>query len=104
MSSNNTIACDLYDFIEIACLHAYTLKMILHDGSELVGLAKTTIIELDPVSNIKRETLSYEHEGERRSVVLSDLQSIEPLDSGAQFGKVNYPQLDSPDILTVSDK
>ncbi len=39
------IQCQLYDYIEIACLRHYTLLIKLLDGSEILGKAETTKIE-----------------------------------------------------------
>ena len=39
------IRCDLYDYIEIACLRHYTLTIKLLDGEKIQGKAETTKIE-----------------------------------------------------------
>lgn len=41
-SSYTPIDCDLHDYIEIACLHRYEVRIRLRDGAEFVGTAKTT--------------------------------------------------------------
>ena len=42
MDDYQPLACDLYDYLEIACMHRYQLAIELVDGSHLLGQALTT--------------------------------------------------------------
>lgn len=42
MDDYQPLACDLYDHLEIACMHRYQLAIELVDGSHLLGQALTT--------------------------------------------------------------
>jgi len=41
------IDCNLYDYLEIACLHRYEVELRLRDGSVLQGVAHTTKTRAD---------------------------------------------------------
>lgn len=42
MDDYQPLACDLYDYLEIACMHHYQLDIELVDGAHLQGEALTT--------------------------------------------------------------
>jgi Rho-binding antiterminator len=38
------ISCQSYDYIEIACMHHYSLRLVLNSGEIIEGIAQTTHI------------------------------------------------------------
>jgi Rho-binding antiterminator len=82
-SDYQPLACDLYDYLEIACLHHYRVHIELTDGSTLDGEALTT------------ETIAHKGEflvvrsaaGEQR-LRMDQLLAITPLNANASFGRV----------------
>lgn len=75
--------CDLYDYLEIACMHGYQLDIELIDGSHLQARALTT-----ETSASKEEFLILRSaEGEQR-LRLDQLLAITPQDAGASFARV----------------
>jgi len=81
--SYQPIACDLHDYLEIACLHHYRLRIELVDGDELEAEALTTQTLASKEEFLILRTAS----GERR-LRLDQLLAITPLDAGASFGRV----------------
>ena len=83
MNAYQPLSCDLHDYLEIACLHHYHLRIELTDGSELQAEAVTTEI------NASKEEFFVVHcaAGEQR-LRMDRLLAITPLDSGASFGRV----------------
>lgn len=81
--SYQPIACDLYDYLEIACLHHYHLRIELIDGSELEAEAVTTAI------NASKEEFFVVRgpDGEQR-LRMDRLLAITALDAGASFTRV----------------
>ena len=81
--SYQPIACDLYDYLEIACLHHYQLRIELTDGHELQAEAVTTEINASKEEFFVVRTAN----GEQR-LRMDRLLAITPLDAGASFGRV----------------
>jgi len=82
------IQCQLYDYIEIACLRHYKLSIKLLDGGEILGRAETTKIEdkqefllvsVDVETNLNQEELQ---------IRLDKIKSITALDKNAEFKTV----------------
>ncbi|MBB1519154.1 Rho-binding antiterminator [Aquipseudomonas guryensis] len=81
--SYQPIACDLYDYLEIACLHHYHLRIELTDGSELQAEAVTTEINAS-----KEEFFIVRGAAGEQRLRMDRLLAITPLDAGASFGRV----------------
>ena len=79
------IDCGLYDYIEIACLYRYVLRISTRGGEILIGTALDTEIAAD-----KSECLKLSGESGVRRVRLDHLLSIEPLTADARFGRVDF--------------
>jgi Rho-binding antiterminator len=81
--SYQPIACELYDYLEIACLHHYQLRIELTDGSELQAAAVTTEISAN-----KEEFFVVRGPAGEQHLRMDRLLAITPLDTGASFGRV----------------
>lgn len=77
------LACDLYDYLEIACLHRYTLDIELVDGTSLRADALTT----ETTASKEEFLIVLSADGEQR-LRLDRLLAITPLTTGASFGRV----------------
>ncbi|MND89885.1 Rho-binding antiterminator [compost metagenome] len=77
------LSCDLYDYIEIACLHRYQLHIELAGGGRLDARAMTTLTTRD-----KEEFLIVQNEGGQERLRLDQITAITPLTEGASFGRV----------------
>ncbi|UTW08649.1 Rho-binding antiterminator [Pseudomonas benzenivorans] len=77
------LACDLHDYLEIACLHHYRLCIELLDGGRLEAEALPT-----QTAPSKEEFLVVrDQQGEQR-LRLDRLLAITPLTPGASFSRV----------------
>lgn len=76
-------ACALHDYLEIACLHHYRLRIELDDGSWLEAWALDT-----RTLPSKEEILLIRQAGTERQLRLDHLRAITPLTPGARFGRV----------------
>lgn len=74
------LACDLHDYLEIACMHRYRLHIELVDGGELQARALTT-----ETTASKEEFFLVESADGTRRLRLDQLLAITPLDAGASF-------------------
>lgn len=77
------LACELYDHLEVACLHGYQLRIELLDGHELQARAITTETHAD-----KAEYLRVRSADGEQLLRLDHLLAITPLDAGARFARV----------------
>ena len=77
------LSCDLYDYLEIACMHRYQLRIELVDGGEMIAQAVTTRTE----SSKEEFFVVHNKQGEQR-LRLDRLLAITPLNHGASFGRV----------------
>ncbi|BBT18214.1 hypothetical protein WP8S17C03_42630 [Metapseudomonas otitidis] len=77
------LSCELYDYIELACLHRYQLLIELDDGRQLEARAMDTETDRN-----KEEFLLVHSEAGRERLRLDQIAAITPLTEGAHFGRV----------------
>lgn len=82
--SQCSIACDLHDYLEIACMYHYQIRLVLKDGSSMIGKA------IDTITKDKREYLLIDDSDETRQVELIQLKKLEVLTANAQFKDVVF--------------
>ena len=83
MDDYQPLDCDLYDYVEIACLYRYRLAIELFDGTHLQAQALTT----ETTASKEEFLILRSPEGELR-LRLDRLLAITPQDPGASFGRV----------------
>lgn len=83
MADYQPLNCDLYDYLEIACMYGYRLQVELVDGPGFMARALDT-----RTAASKEEFLVLQTEEGRQEVRLDRLLAITPLDPGARFGRV----------------
>ncbi len=75
--------CDLYDYLQTACLYQYRLLVEMVEGGQFEARA------LDTRTNaLKEEYLLIELDGEKVELRLDRLLAITPLNDNAKFGRV----------------
>lgn len=82
MDDYQPLACDLYDYLEIACMHRYQLAIELVDGSHLLGQALTT------QATAKEEFLLIRTSDGEQRLRMDRLLAITPQEANASFGRV----------------
>ncbi|MEK1941588.1 MAG: Rho-binding antiterminator [Pseudomonas sp.] len=75
--------CDLYDFVEMACLYQYRLLVEMVEGGRFEAKALDT-----RTNKHKEEYLTVELDGEKVELRLDRLLAITPLNDHAKFGRV----------------
>ncbi|GAK87399.1 Rho-specific inhibitor of transcription termination [Vibrio ponticus] len=81
------ISCSQYDYLEIACLYHFPVKLTLLDGQELSGIACDT-----GYNTLKQECLIVEVEGSREYVVTDNLKSLQVALDNPHFSFVEFKQ------------
>lgn len=74
---------DLHDYLEIACLYGYRLRIELTDGRWLTGVALDTRTLAS-----KEEMLLVRSAGKEQALRLDRLRAITPLTPEARFGRI----------------
>jgi Rho-binding antiterminator len=78
-----TLSCDLHDYLEIACLYQYTVRLHLKDNQRLEGKA------LDILTENSREYLVLETD-QRHRIDLMQLSKLQVLSPNAKFGEIRF--------------
>lgn len=81
--SYEPIDCSLHDYIEIACLKKYQLRIELVDSSNIVAVAESTETRPD-----KSEWLVLRDGTLQHSVRLDNIAAFTPLTEAADFGRI----------------
>jgi Rho-binding antiterminator len=82
--SQSPISCELHDYIEIACMHRYRIKIKLKGGQAVTGVAVDTSVSAE-----KKEYLIIQN-GEKQSIELNQIAKIEALSPDAVFKEVDF--------------
>ncbi|HWV10970.1 Rho-binding antiterminator [Pseudomonas sp. GD03944] len=77
------LACALYDYLEVACLHHYRLHIELVDGGTLDAEALTTETRAS-----KEEFLVVRSDQGEQHLRMDQMIAVTPLTPGARFGRV----------------
>jgi Rho-binding antiterminator len=92
--TNHLISCELHDYIEVACMYGYQVRLFLKDQSTLEGKAKDILTNSE-----KREFLLLETEAGSQQVELISLDRLQVLTPGARFSEVVFPGPESSETL-----
>lgn len=83
--TDHLISCELHDYIEVACMYGYQIRLILKDQSTMEGKAKDILTDAE-----KREFMLLETESGSRQVELISLDKLQVLTPGARFTEVVF--------------
>ena len=84
MSSYTPIDCHLHDSIEVVCLYHYNLRIALHDGKAIEGIAQNWITDKNKV-----EYLILGGDSETR-IRLDRIKRIDVLTPNARFTHIHF--------------
>ncbi len=83
--NHDAITCEQHDFIEVACMYGYQLKLILKDKKVMQGKAIDIVNSTD-----KGECLVIDDNVNQQHVVLSQLAKLEVTTPNAKFSEVIF--------------
>lgn len=83
MNSCN-ISCELHDYIEIACVYGYQVRLKFKDGQQLEGKA------VDIITADKHEYLLIRNDKEQHSIDLTEVAKLQVLTPHAKFSEVSF--------------
>ncbi|MDD2758663.1 MAG: Rho-binding antiterminator [Methylomonas sp.] len=79
-----TLTCDQHDYIEIACMFGYRVRLTLEDQQIMEGKAVGTLTDSD-----KREYLIID-DGQQHRIELMRLKKLQVLTPHARFTEMNF--------------
>ncbi len=79
------ISCQTHDYLEIACLYGFAVRIRLHSDELIEGKAITTETSAD-----KREWLIVEQHSERISIELQQIKSMQALSPNPHFDLITF--------------
>lgn len=79
------IDCELHDFIEVACMYGYQVRLVLKNQQIIEGQAKDIVTTAE-----KREFLVIENEQGRQQVELITLDKMQVLTTNAKFNEISF--------------
>jgi len=82
--AQDTISCELHDFVEVACMYGYRLKLILKNNQIIEGKAVDIVNSPE-----KRECLVIDSDS-RQHIELTQLAKMEVLTPNAKFSAVVF--------------
>ncbi|MEI6709327.1 MAG: Rho-binding antiterminator [Methylococcales bacterium] len=80
-----TISCELHDFLEIACMYGYRVKLTLKDQKIIEGTALDVLTTAE-----KREYLIIDSGQEQRQIESNQLSKMQVLTANALFKEVVF--------------
>jgi Rho-binding antiterminator len=83
--AQSRISCELHDYIEIACMYGYRVKLTLKEQQTIEGKALDTITDAD-----KREYLVVDTGQEKQKIELIRLDKMQALTPNAVFKVVTF--------------
>lgn len=82
--TEDTISCELHDFVEVACMYRYQLKLILKNEQMIEGTA------IDIVNTPEKQECLIIDNDSRMQIELTQLVRIEVLTPNAKFREVIF--------------
>ncbi len=79
------IECELHDYIEVACMYGYQIRLILKNQQTFEGKAKDIVTNTE-----KREFLVIENAQGSQQIELIQLEKMQVLTPNAQFKEVMF--------------
>jgi Rho-binding antiterminator len=83
--SQCSISCELHDYLEIACMYGYRVRLTIKNHQTIEGKAIDTVTTAE-----KREYLVIDNGYEKHEVELNQLVKMEVLTPNAKFKKVSF--------------
>ena len=82
--TQDAISCDLHDFVEIACMYGYQLKLMLKNNQIIEGKA------IDIVNSPEKRECLVIDSGSRQHIELTHLARMQVLTPNAKFSEVVF--------------
>lgn len=82
--TQDAISCELHDFVEVACMYGYRLRLILKNNQVIEGKA------IDIVNSPERHECLVIDSDSQQQIELTQLAKMEVLTPNARFSEVVF--------------
>lgn len=82
--TQDVISCELHDFVEVACMYGYQLKLMLKNNQIIEGKA------IDIVNSPERRECLVIDCGSRQHIELTQLAKMQVLTPNAKFNEIVF--------------
>ncbi len=82
--TQDNISCELHDFVEVACMYGYQVRLTLKNGQTIEGKAIDIVTSAE-----KRECLIIDGDT-RQHIDLTELAKMQTLNPNAKFHEVKF--------------
>ena len=82
------IACQLYDYIEIACMYGLEVSVVLKDGNTVRGTALTTVI--DKRNDVATECIQMSIDTSTQNIALNETAQLHAITDNPHFSSVSF--------------
>ncbi len=82
------IACQLYDYIEIACMYGLEVSVVLKDGNTVRGTALTTVI--DKRNDVATECIQMSIDKTTQNIALNEIAQLHAITDNPHFSSVSF--------------
>ena len=79
------ISCAVHDYVEIACMYHFTVKLVLKNGQTVEGKAVQTVI-----NECKEECVVLDTETGNKEIVLEQIISMGAVTKNPHFEKIDF--------------
>ncbi len=79
------ISCELHDYLEIACMYGYRVKLTLKDQQIIEGKALDLLTTVE-----KQEYLLIDNGQEHHNIELNKLSKMQVLTANAKFKEISF--------------
>jgi Rho-binding antiterminator len=80
-----TISCELHDYLEIACMYGYRVKLTLKDQQIIEGKAVDVLTTAE-----KREFMVIDNGREQQQIEVNQLGKMQVLTANAKFKEISF--------------
>ena len=82
------IACQLYDYIEIACMYGLEVSVVLKGGNTINGKALTTVI--DKRNDVATECIQMSIDKTKQNIALNEIAQLHAITDNPHFSSVSF--------------
>ncbi len=82
--SGSIISCHIHDYVEIACMYGYQIRLTLYTGDKVTGRAKTTS------SKDKLEYLVIETTDGEMDIEMNQIKTMRSLIDNPHFTQIDF--------------
>jgi len=80
-----TISCELHDYLEIACMYGYWVKLTLKDQQIIEGKAVDVLTTAE-----KREYMVIDNGREQQQIEVNQFSKMQVLTANAKFKEISF--------------